>query len=100
MCIRDRFLTAESGRVYGEEHLALARELARRVAVGIENARLYYEVRQSVRTRDDFLSAVAHELKTPLTVISGTAQLLRRRMQLSLIHISEPTRLLSISYAV
>ena len=75
------FLTAESGRVYGDEHLALARELARRVAVGIENARLYYEVRQSVRTRDDFLSAVAHELKTPLTVISGTAQLLRRRMQ-------------------
>jgi signal transduction histidine kinase len=74
------FLTAESGRVYAEEHLALARELARRVAVGIEKARLYYEVRQSVRTRDDFLSAVAHELKTPLTVISGTAQLLRRRM--------------------
>jgi signal transduction histidine kinase len=74
------FLTAESGRVYGEADLALARELARRVAIGIENARLYYEVRQSVRTRDDFLSAVAHELKTPLTVISGTAQLLRRRM--------------------
>ncbi len=74
------FLTAESGRVYTEAHLGLARELARRVAVGIENARLYYEVRQSVKTRDDFLSAVAHELKTPLTVISGTAQLLRRRM--------------------
>jgi signal transduction histidine kinase len=74
------FLTAESGRVYTEAHLALARELAHRVAVVVENARLYYEVRQSVRTRDDFLSAVAHELKTPLTVISGTAQLLRRRM--------------------
>jgi signal transduction histidine kinase len=74
------FLTAESGRAYAEAHLALARELARRVAVGMENARLYYEVRQSVRTRDDFLSAVAHELKTPLTVISGTTQLLRRRM--------------------
>lgn len=74
------FLTAESGRAYTQAHLALARELARRVAVGVENARLYYEVRQSVRTRDDFLSAVAHELKTPLTVISGTAQLLRRRM--------------------
>ncbi len=75
------FLTAESGRVYTEADLALARELARRVAVVVENARLYYEVRQSVRTRDDFLSAVAHELKTPLTVISGTTQLLRRRMQ-------------------
>lgn len=75
------FLTAESGRVYTEAHLPLARELARRVASAVENTRLYYEVRQSVRTRDDFLSAVAHELKTPLTVISGTAQLLRRRMQ-------------------
>ncbi len=75
------FITAESGRVYTEAHLALGRELASRIAVGIENARLYYEVRQSVRTRDDFLSAVAHELKTPLTVISGTTQLLRRRMQ-------------------
>jgi signal transduction histidine kinase len=74
------FLTAESGRRYTEGHLPLARELARRVAVGVENARLYYEVRQSVRTRDDFLSAVAHELKTPLTVISGTTQLLRRRI--------------------
>lgn len=74
------FLTAESGRVYTPADLRLARELARRVAVGVENARLYYEVRQSVRTRDDFLSAVAHELKTPLTVISGTTQLLRRRM--------------------
>ena len=34
-----------------------------------------------MRTRDDFLSAVAHELKTPLTVISGTTQLMRRRIQ-------------------
>ena len=76
-----QFITAESGRVYGEADIPLARELARRVAVGVENARLYYEVRQSVRTRDDFLSAVAHELKTPLTVISGTTQLMRRRMQ-------------------
>ncbi|HKY51563.1 MAG TPA: ATP-binding protein [Candidatus Limnocylindria bacterium] len=74
------YITAESGRTYTDAHLPLARELARRVAVGIENARLYYEVRQSVRTRDDFLSAVAHELKTPLTVISGTTQLLRRRV--------------------
>jgi signal transduction histidine kinase len=75
------YITAESGRRYTEAQLPLARELARRVAVAIENARLYYEVRQSVRTRDDFLSAVAHELKTPLTVISGTTQLMRRRMQ-------------------
>jgi len=32
------------------------------------------------RARDDFLSAAAHDLKTPLTSISGYAQLLRRRL--------------------
>jgi signal transduction histidine kinase len=85
------FITAESGRVYTEDDLDLAREFARRVAVGVENARLYYEVRQSVRTRDDFLSAVAHELKTPLTVISGTAQLLRRRMQNDELTLNSPS---------
>lgn len=85
------FLTAESGRAYTDADLPLARELARRVAVGIENARLYYEVRQSVRTRDDFLSAVAHELKTPLTVISGTTQLMRRRMRTDDLTASAPS---------
>src|ERR671937_598995 len=72
------FITAESGRRYGDADLDLARQLARRMALSIENARLYYEVQQSLKTRDDFLSAVAHELKTPLTVISASTQLLQR----------------------
>ena len=75
------FITAESGRYYTEDDLDLAKQLARRIALSIENARLYYEVQQSVRTRDDFLSAVAHELKTPLTVISASSQMLQRRQR-------------------
>jgi signal transduction histidine kinase len=74
-------MTAESGRLYDETDLELARQLARRMALSIENARLYYEVQQSLKTRDDFLSAVAHELKTPLTVISASTQLLQRRRE-------------------
>ena len=73
------FITAESGRRYEEADLDLGRQLARRMALSIENARLFYEVQQSLKTRDDFLSAVAHELKTPLTVISASTQLLQRR---------------------
>ncbi|MDQ2952719.1 MAG: ATP-binding protein [Chloroflexota bacterium] len=73
------FITAESGRRFTGADLDLAKQLARRMALSIENARLYYEVQQSVRTRDDFLSAVAHELKTPLTVISASTQMLQRR---------------------
>ena len=72
------FITAESGRRFVADDLDLAKQLARRMALSIENARLYYEVQQSVRTRDDFLSAVAHELKTPLTVISASTQMLQR----------------------
>ena len=73
------FITAESGRRYTHDDFDLAKQLARRIALSIENARLFYEVQQSVRTRDDFLSAVAHELKTPLTVISASAQMLQRK---------------------
>jgi signal transduction histidine kinase len=32
------------------------------------------------RTRDEFLSAITHDLKTPLTAIRGNAQLLQRRL--------------------
>jgi signal transduction histidine kinase len=33
----------------------------------------------AVHHRDEFLSAISHDLKTPLTVLQGQAQLLRRR---------------------
>jgi PAS domain S-box-containing protein len=33
--------TAESGRIYGEDDLALAADLARRAAIAVDNARLY-----------------------------------------------------------
>jgi two-component system, OmpR family, phosphate regulon sensor histidine kinase PhoR len=36
-------------------------------------------VREQERLRQEFLSAAAHELKTPVTTIKGYAQLLRRR---------------------
>ena len=37
------FMQAESGRSYGEDDLALARELARHAAIAIDNAQLYEE---------------------------------------------------------
>jgi PAS domain S-box-containing protein len=66
---------------YREEDSALAEELARRVALAVDNARLYRESQEAVKVRDSFLSIAAHELKTPLTSLLGQAQLLQRRMQ-------------------
>ena len=42
-------VTAESGRVYGEDDLTLAQELARHAAAAIDNARLYAEAERMGR---------------------------------------------------
>ncbi len=42
-------VTAESGRIYDEEDVALAQELARHAAIAIDNARLYDESQRRAR---------------------------------------------------
>ena len=71
--------SAEAGR-YGPADLPLAEELARRCALAIDNSLLYRQAREAVRMRDEFLSAAAHELKTPVTSLRGFAQLTLRRL--------------------
>jgi signal transduction histidine kinase len=44
----------------------------------LDNARLYGRVRETLRTREAFLAALAHDLKSPLTASLGYAQLVRR----------------------
>jgi PAS domain S-box-containing protein len=68
---------AESGRRYGEAEVLLAEELGRRAAQAIDNARLYQEARRAIRTRDDLLAVVSHDLKNPLNVVSMVAGILQ-----------------------
>ncbi|OJH40622.1 sensor histidine kinase [Cystobacter ferrugineus] len=65
---------SESGRRYGARDLALAEELAHRAALAIDNAHFHEQSEQATRTRDEVLRIVAHDLRTPLNVISLSAR--------------------------
>jgi signal transduction histidine kinase/DNA-binding response OmpR family regulator len=62
---------------YSQKDLPLALELGMRLALEIENARLYQEAREANRLKDEFLATVSHELRTPLNAMLGWARLLR-----------------------
>lgn len=63
---------------YADDDLAFFQELGDRAALILDNARLFEEARDAVRARDEFLSAAAHELRTPVTTVKGYAQMLLR----------------------
>jgi PAS domain S-box-containing protein len=70
-----------SGRQYDDDDFALALEVARRAAIAIDNANLFRASQQAARVREEFVSLVSHELKTPLTVIKGHVQILDRYLR-------------------
>ena len=63
------FIFAESGRRYDREDLEVAVALAQRAALAVENSRLHSELRRALRTRDDLLAVVSHDLRNPLHTV-------------------------------
>ena len=68
--------TADSARIYSDRDLAIARELARRAALAIDNALLYQARERAVAARDVMMGIVAHDLKNPLSTIQMAASFL------------------------
>jgi PAS domain S-box-containing protein len=72
------FALARPGRLYGEHDLAIAEDLASRAAIAIENARLYRELKQADRMKNEFLATLAHELRNPLAPIRNGLHLMKQ----------------------
>jgi PAS domain S-box-containing protein len=69
-------LSASSSHRFDAADLRTVLDLARRTALAAENARLYREARAATQARDEMLSIVAHDLRSPLAAAQTGASLL------------------------
>src|SRR5258708_4168078 len=60
---------------FPEEDARAVELLAAFAGVAIENAKLYGALRREVAAREDLLSMVSHDLRTPLSAVRMAAQL-------------------------
>ncbi len=67
------FLMRDAKRAFGEWDVALANDFARRAASAVDNAELFHATQSAVRTREDILSIVSHDLRNPLHAIMLSA---------------------------
>jgi signal transduction histidine kinase/CHASE3 domain sensor protein len=69
-------ISSRAERHYGEADLGLAKELATRAAMAIDNAQLYRGALAASEAKSAFLATMSHELRTPLNAIIGYESLL------------------------
>ncbi|HJT78136.1 MAG TPA: PAS domain S-box protein [Gemmataceae bacterium] len=62
---------------FSESEEAVVVQLAHIASVAIENARLYGELREQDRRKDEFLALLAHELRNPLAPLRNGLQVMR-----------------------
>jgi len=72
-------VAGHASRPWGESDIRLVEELARRAAISIDNARLYRAAQRAIKSRDDVLGIVAHDLRNPLNAITLHAALIHKR---------------------
>jgi PAS domain S-box-containing protein len=67
---------AASGRQYDERDVQIGEAIAMRVALSMDNARLYQLAQDASRAREQLLAVVSHDLRSPLSAIVLSTHLL------------------------
>ncbi len=70
------FFMTGSGRKFSLHDLEFLKVVGERVAVELENAKLYRDAQEAIRARELVLSIVSHDLLNPIAVINMSAQIL------------------------
>ncbi|CAN5857669.1 hypothetical protein BH11BAC4_BH11BAC4_25880 [soil metagenome] len=63
--------------MFTEEHEKIVVAISHQASIGLENAKLYEEINSLNKKKDEFIGFASHELKTPLTTISGYTQIVQ-----------------------
>ena len=71
------FAYSDSSRHFTSDDLELAVELARRLAMTMENTKLFNQLRDADRKKNEFLAVLAHELRNPLAPLANALELMR-----------------------
>jgi PAS domain S-box-containing protein len=71
-------LSFSPSHAYGPADLRLAQELAERSALSIENSQLYLEAQRAIKTRENVLAMVSHDLRNPLATIGLVTHVLQQ----------------------
>lgn len=66
----------DDGDTFTDDQKDLIERIFTRAAIAFENARLYAAVQAADRAKSEFVGIVAHDLKAPMTSISGYADLM------------------------
>jgi len=70
-------------REFHQDDVLFCKTLADRAATALENARLYHNIQESDRRKNEFLAMLAHELRNPLAPIRSAVDILHHHVAMS-----------------
>lgn len=77
------FVYSVSQRKFTSRDISTLQDLGKRIALALENARLYKMSQTAIEARNDFMSIASHELNTPITSLKLQLQMIKKAITLS-----------------